>query len=301
MLAITFGTPGLLYLYYGYSLLTNEMLRGWDAQREGTVSPPWPHWLIAFGPLLLLALLYAWQKRWGKTAVLPSSNCFSTDFLWVWILAAALLVYAPLNSQRRFVQGVHVPLSILAALGFVMVVLPWLLGTRSLQGLLARPRYSTEKMSRFITALFILFMGLSNLYLFVSVTTSAVIQQPDPLFRPVDEVEAVAWLRENGDTTAVLLGDYQTGNYVAAHAGNQVVIGHWAETINYDNKEAAVAKFFDVDALDDWRQELLEQYTVTYVWYGPREQALGEFDPETADYLQPFFTRETITIYQVRN
>ncbi|MCZ7672654.1 MAG: hypothetical protein M5U34_38820 [Chloroflexi bacterium] len=103
-------------------------------------------------------------------------------------LGHALLIYAPLNSQRRFIQGVHVPLSILAAAGFVAVVVPWFLSTRFVRRLLTNPRYTAVKLSRFITAVFLLIMSLSNLYLWASVSTSAVIQQPDPLFRPADEL-----------------------------------------------------------------------------------------------------------------
>ncbi|MCZ7672653.1 MAG: hypothetical protein M5U34_38815 [Chloroflexi bacterium] len=99
--------------------------------------------------------------------------------------------------------------------------------------------------------------------------------------------------------TAVLLGDYQTGNLVAARAGSRVLVGHWAETINYEAKVAQVAQFYSSSASDEWRAGLLAQYGIQYVWYGPREQALGEFQPETAVYLHPVYQNETITIYAV--
>jgi len=286
--------PGLLNLYYGYSLLTNEVLRGWDAQRESTLSPPWPHWLLAYGPLLLLAGLHAY-RQWRSGQKLSAHWLF----LWTWVLAAALLVYAPLNSQRRFVQGVHVPLSILAAAGLVEVALPWVLGTRPLRALLIHERYSEQGLTRFFIALFLMVISLSNLYVFASVSTSAVIQQPDLLFRPADEAAAVQWLRDNAARTAVVLGEYETGNYVAGQAGNPVVLGHWAETIDYAAKTAVVAQFYDVSASDAWRRDMLDRYRVAYVWYGPRERALGAFDPAAVDYLRLVYDQGTIRIYQV--
>jgi hypothetical protein len=295
-LAVIFALPGLLYAYYGYSLLSNDVLRGWDAQRDSTLSPPWPHWLLAYGPLLLLAALHAYRQGRGGHAI---SNRWL--FLWLWVLAAALLVYAPLNSQRRFVQGVHAPLSILAAAGWVEVALPWLLGSRPFRALLTHDRYSPQGLSRFLSVLFLLVMSLSNLYLFASVATSAVIQQPDPLFRPADEALMVQWLRENGAATAVLLGDYQTGNYVAGQTSNPVVLGHWAETIRYDEKVTEVARFYATTTDDAWRQSLLKQYNVHYVWHGPREKSLGDFDPAQAPYLRPIHTQGTITLYTVDN
>ena len=294
LLAASLVLPGLLNLYYGYNLLTNDVLRGWDAQRESTISPPWPHWLLAYGPLLLLAGLHAYhQWRSGEKV---SARWL---FLWTWVLAAALLIYAPLSSQRRFVQGVHAPLSILAAAGLVEVALPWLWQTRPFRALLTHDRYSELGLTRFFIALFLLVISLSNLYVFASVSTSAIIQQPDPLFRPEDEVTAVQWLRDNGERTAVVLGDYQTGNYVAAHAGNQVVLGHWAETIDYEGKTAVVADFYDAATADSWRRDLLDRNAVGYVWHGPRERALGTFNPQDADYLRPVYTQGAITIYQV--
>jgi uncharacterized membrane protein len=112
---------------------------------------------------------------------------------------------------------------------------------------------------------------------------------------------AIAWLRAAEGTTPapVLLGDYQTGNLVAARAGNQVVVGHWAETIRYDDKIAEVAQFYGGETTDAWRQALLADYNVAYVWHGPREQLLGTFAPETAVYLQPVYQNDTITIYTV--
>lgn len=288
--AVSFLIPAPLYLYYAYTLQTNAVFRAWDAQ-AGTPSFPWPHYLLAYGLMLVLGLLHWWKRPQQR-------HRFA--MLWLWVLAVALLLYAPLNPQRRFIQGVHVPLSILATLGFVNVGLPWLAGSRAWQALVTHPRYSTAGLSRLVVVLFLAFMSLSNVYVLASVSTSAVIQQPDPLFRPRAEIVATAWLRQNGRESAVVLGEYETGNYVAAHAGQRVVIGHWAETFAYADKEEAVARFYDADTTHDWRRDFLAQHQVDYVWFGPREQTLGTFRPQTADYLQPVFSHESVTIYAVQ-
>jgi hypothetical protein len=281
--------PAPLYLYYAYVLQVNAVFKAWDVQAV-TLSPPWPHYLLAYGPMLLLAGLYAWKR--------PST--FSQfAILWAWILAVALLVYAPINPQRRFVQGVQVPLAILTAVSFAQLFIPWLERRRFWQNLLARPRYSGDSLARFITFLFLLFMSLSNVYLFASVSLSAVVQQPDPLFRPQAEIEAVQWLRENVVETAVVLGDLQTGSYIAAHAGQRVILGHWAETVDYEVKTAEVARFFDEETDDDWRWDLIQRYHVDYLWFGPREQVLGTFSPDKARYLSHIFSNDEVTIYQV--
>jgi hypothetical protein len=289
-LAFSFSLAAPLLLYYAATLYTNPVFRAWDVQAV-TPSPPLPHYLVAYGPMLLLAALYAWKRPQEQSRFL---------LLWAWIATVCLLLYAPLNPQRRFVQGVHVPLSILTTLGFVEVLLPWLWQTRPLQALLHHPRYSRAGMTRLLALAFLGFMSLANGYLWLSVAVSSVIQQPDPLFRPVTEVEAVDWVRQNVENSAVFIGDYQTGNFIPAQAGQRVVLGHWAETVDYEQRTVEVAQFYQSATPDAWRLALIEQYGIDYVWWGPRERELGGFVPETAVYLSPVYQNQTIVIYRVK-
>jgi hypothetical protein len=291
LLASTFVIPAPLYVYYAYTLQTNAVFKAWDVQ-AATPSPPWPHFLVAYGLMLLLGFWH-WRKK-------PEQRP-QFAILWAWVLAVALLVYAPLGPQRRFVQGVHVPLSIVTTAAFFHILLPRWQQSKIFKSLIQRPRYNLAGMTRLTIMAFLAFMSMSNLYVLASVATSSVIQQPDPLFRPVDELEAVAWLRQHDKGEAVsLIGDYQTGNYVAAHTPVRVMLGHWAETVDYEEKTAVVAQFYDDATSDTWRLNLISQHNIGYVWHSPREQLLGDFDPKTADYLTPIYHNDTITIYAVR-
>ncbi len=187
----------------------------------------------------------------------------------------------------------------LTAVGLVEVLLPRMQQTRFWQRLITNPRYTTTKLNRFIVALFLLWMSLSNILLLADVSRIAALTQPDPLFRPADELAAVEWLRAQKDGRAVILGDYQTGNLVAAYTGHPVMLGHWAETADYEGKVTAVAQFFDAATPDAERQALLNQFNVQFVWFGPREQALGEFQPGDVEYLTAVYQNDTITLYAV--
>ncbi len=285
-IAVLFLIPAPLYLYYLYVWQTNEVFQMWDRQ-AGTPSPPWPHYLVGFGVMLLLAGLFWWKR--------PSQRQHFA-VLWWWLTAVALLVYAPLGPQRRFIQGGHAGLSILAAAGLVLVVLPRLQRTQPWQRIIQNPRYSSAKLNRFLIILFILVMSLSNLILLADVSRIAGITRPDLFFRPRAELEMVDWLHEN-EPTAIVFAEYQSGNLIAAYAGNPVMLGHWAETVDFDSKTTAVTMFFSDEVSDHWRQELLNEYQIELVWYGPREQAVGDFDPNTAAYLTPIRQNETITIF----
>jgi uncharacterized membrane protein len=180
----------------------------------------------------------------------------------------------------------------------VQVLLPRLHRSRLWQRIIANPRYSTAKLSRFVVLLFLLGMGMSNLLLLADVSRVAALTQPELFFRPVDELAAVTWLKESSHS-GVVLGEYETGNFVAAMTGKPVMLGHWAETAYYDDKVTAVSRFFQEETPNDWRQALLTEYNITTIWFGPREQALGGFDPATAVYLTPVYQNDTITLYAI--
>ena len=131
------------------------------------------------------------------------------------------------------------------------------------------------------------------------VSVSAVVQQPDLLFRLQPEADAAAWLRAHTPPDAVVLGAYQTGNYVAGRTTRPVVVGHWAETVAFDDKDASVARFFDPQTPDSWRRGLLARHDVSYLWHGPRERALGAWQPEQAAFLEPVYRQDGIVIYRV--
>ena len=288
-LALTFAIPFPLLLYYANTLATNPVFRVWDAQ-AATPSPPPPHYLIAYGVMLLLAGLL-WR--------VPSNRQFA--FLWVWIVACALLVYAPLNPQRRFVQGVQVPLAILATAGLFQLVFPWAERNRFFKWLASRPRYSVAGLERLFVVAFVVFMSISNLYVLVRTSVTMAIEQPYPLFRSTAEVDAVNWLRTQTPHSAVVLGAYETGNYVASQAGNRVVVGHWAETVDFDARLSEVNRFYGTSVNDAWRRQILEQDHVEFVIAGPRERELGQWDPSHASYLEPAFSNAQVTIYRVHH
>ncbi len=287
-LGVAIGLAAPLALYYAVALATNPVFHAWDAQSI-TLSPPLPHYVVAYGVMLLLALLTLRRARDDAHA-----------FLWMWLVAVALLVYAPLNPQRRFVEGVWVPLSILAAVGWFEVALPWLRETRLSRWIVSRPRYSIAGLERLLTVLFLLFMSLSNAYILASVSITAALQQPYPLFRSRDEIAAVNWLRANTARADAVLAAYETGNYIAAHAGNRVVIGHWAETVDWKTKFDETEMFYRAVMGDMWRCDLLQRYRVRYVWSGAQERELGGFDPSALSCVSLKYVSDHVEIYGVK-
>ena len=284
--ALPFGFVAPLLVYYAWVLAHNPVFAAWDSQ-AATLSPPWPHYLVAYGPMLLLALPFLARR--------PQPAGYK--LLWLWLLAVGLLVYAPLNPQRRFVQGVQLPLSILAVTSLYQIILPRLAASRWFRWLAARPGYSPAGLQRFLLFQLLLFMALSNVYVITSMFITATAQQPDLLFRPEAEQMAVDWLRHNTGREQIILAAYQSGNYIAAQTANPVFIGHWAETMAFSQKQQEINQFFSNQVDNNWRQAFFHRYNIGYLWYGPCEQQLGAFIPEQLPNLTPVFSYATITIY----
>jgi hypothetical protein len=294
LLALVFLIPAPLLIYYVQSLAANPILRAWNAQAV-TLSPNPLHFVLAYLPYLALALagirlLPAVEPRRRQGLIL----------LWLWVVAVGLLLYAPLNPQRRFVEGVQVPLAILATVGLYGRIFPWLVSTGLFQRLAQRPRYSAAGLRRFILVLLILLTSVINLYLYSATLINMISIQPYPLFRPIAEREAMEWLGANTSEQDVVLGSYWTGSYLPYAGGRPVVVGSRYMTIDFFARLVQVERFFDSATTQEERLALLAQNSVDYIFWGQVEQAMGPPAVLQAPYLEPVFANERVTIFRVR-
>jgi len=279
--------PLPLIIYYYVVFTTNPVFRAWWEQAS-TPSPHPLHYLLAYGPFILaipgIMALIREKEEEGLLLV-------------AWAVIIPPLLYLPLNPQRRFVEGLHIPLSILATIGVYRYLLPGMESSRLWAWITSHQRYESRSLRRFVlVALFLLTLP-SNLYVLASLGVTA-IQHPYPFYHEQAEVEAVDWLAAHTSSDDTVFTTYWTGSYVAARAGNRVFLGHWAETMNYAQKTEEAKTFFG-QASDEWRKELLREYNISYLFYGPRERALPGFEPEGKPYLVESYSNRLVTIYRV--
>jgi hypothetical protein len=270
--AIALAIPAPLLLYYWDVLRTNPVMRAWAAQAV-TGSPHPLHYLLAYGAMLALA----WPARGRR----------DLGLLWIWVLAAALLVYAPVNAQRRFVEGVQVPLAILAAAGLV-------------SAFPARPEDGRRRARGAIaaTATVVAVLAVSNLYLVVRLGVKTAYEQPDPLFRARDEVAVVDWAGAHLPAGSVVLASPSVGSLIPARTRLRTVVGHWAETPGFASRSKRVREFYSLPRADPWRPLFLEAEHVDYVFIGPHERALGDHDPgRDPGTAPPLFRAGDVAIY----
>ena len=245
--------------YSAWIFATEPVYATWAAQNR-ILSPHPLHYLAAYGVPLALAA-FAVRDAWRSKG--------PTWLALAWVVTVPLLVYLPFNLQRRLVEGVQVPLSLLAALG---------VSSFRLEGLRLRV----------VLGVLLIGLSLTNVML-VAGNCLALRGLPAPIYRDAGEVAALDWLNERVKPDDVVLAAYETGNYLPARVGARAFVGHGPESVHADEKKALVSRFFDATTDDDWRRQLLAQYNVDYVFWGPAERRLGKFTPYVAPYLQPMY------------
>jgi hypothetical protein len=232
------AAPVMIYDFYVYN--TNPALAAWSSQNLTPSLPPWDY-ALGYGLVLLLAFggLAAAFRRRERTDL----------FLLAWVGSVAVLLYVPFALQRRFITGLHVPLTLLAALCLERIVWPKVRARRQ----------------ALVTGLIIAFTAVTNLFVPL-VSVAGVAQGRPPLVMTGDEAAACAWLGENTMWTDTVLAPPESGQFIPAWAGNRVVYGHPFETIDAGAKEAEAARFYSLEASTAERRDLLERYGVRYVF-----------------------------------
>lgn len=242
--------PGVGYLLYLNR--TNEVLREW-LRITDTRSPAPQEYVFGFGILAVLAVagfVLLWRRR--------SDN---GRLLLVWAVVQAAFLYAPINFQRRLVEGLQVPLAIAASIAVFWIAKKFL-------------KVGAAPYRKFYLAGVIIFCSITNVGFIVGQVAargnaSAVDSRR---YVSVDLVAAFEWLRQV-DPEAVLFSHYLTGNIGPSMTGSRVFLGHYGQTINSDEKGAQVTAFYTGAMVDAVARELFAKNGVRYVIYGPFERA----------------------------
>ena len=257
-----------LAVYTWWAFAADPVLRQWKWTRSQNHSPHPVHFLLAYGLLLPLAF---WKLPRIWKAGRPKQ-------LWLlaWVLAFPLLVYAPIDMQRRLAEGFWVALVTLA----LFTLQSW-------------PQPRAQRWRWLFLPAF-----LSTLILLTSTALGA-LTPSGPLFRPAGETAAFEHLNATADNQSVVLSAYETGNPLPAWAPVFVVIGHGPESVHLEELSPRVAAFYQPGTPDSRRLALLDEFGVDFVFRGPVERALGDWNPAEAEYLSLVFQQGGYEIYRV--
>jgi len=227
-------------------------------------------------------------------------------FLRGWFLANLIIIYLPLHFAVMLLTGFQFVMAVLATDWLFDRFLPWLqkrvgrlegwkvgrLGSWKVG------RLGGWEIGRLVPVLFLLLVLPTNLYLlawrFIDLNRHSY-----PFYLHRDEVAAMRWLDEHADPNDVVLSAFVTGHFIPGLAGNKVFLGNAVMTLDFVRKREMVKAFFDSATPDSERQALIREYGIRYVFYGPAEQALGDYDPGSSPFFREVFSSPRVKVYRV--
>lgn len=246
--------PMPIYIYLVTS--SNAIYRGWMGQNQ-TYSPLPIFFMLGYGLLFGLAVVGGW---WAERRS-PASNRSRWQFITTWVVGTALLLYVPLNFQRRFVEGLHLPIVLLTTAGFYYLVRGW------------RPAIQARRANQFV-----ILTSLSTFLVLGTFFGNIYARGGNGDFHPLylygEEVSAMNWLKANSSLTDTVIAGPITGSYIPAFAGNRTFYGHDLETINRAQKIELLRQFFQFKMTHDEMIAFAREYGIRYVYFGPEEARL---------------------------
>lgn len=267
---------GLGLGYQLLELITNPVLKTWSAQNI-LLSPDPVNYFVGFGLLIFLALIggenYLQDDKEEKSLII------------VWFAASLILPFFPVNFQRRFIEGAHIPLAILASEGLFFLV------------------NKQAKTSRLI------FIGITIFILALS-SISLVIRDIKDIskestagyyyFILKEEKTALSWLKENSKIDDGIMANWFYGNIIPGLTGRRVYLGHKIQTPDFDKKVEQINLFL-LNKDDDSAYKFLKENNLKYIFLGKNDSMIiYGFKPEEKPYLTKAYDKEDIKIYKVK-
>lgn len=267
-------------LWQKYLLAREPVFQLWTKSIHGA-SPVPLSYLAGFGLLIPLALPGA-VRLWNADALRKGGGAFSIMPL-LWVALTALLVYAPFDFQRRLIQGVHIPLSLLAGCGILLLF-----------DRLKIPRAGGARPT--VLALVLLLLVPSHVDR-MRRDIAAYAAGGAPHYLNLEYFDAFRWLRDNSDPDDAVLSSIQTGHFLPAFAGNRVFLGHGELTIGAHQKTEQTERFFSGTMNRSTARSFLDYAAVHYILVSPVERSFGAEWLELWEEARPLYRNSLITIY----
>jgi len=266
--------PGVAYASYLNS--TNEVLREWLRVTDTFSPPPWEY-ALGFGVVGLLGVLGLWLLWKGGN---PAGR-----MLVLWAFIQSILLYLPISIQRRFVEGLQLPLSIAAS-----VAVFWI----ARQGFSRTSRFGR----RLLLVGVVVFASLTNIGFLIG---QIVVTRPTSIdsrrYVSLGLMQAFGWLK-TARPDSILFSSYLTGNIAPSMTGLRVFLGHYAQTLSSDEKGTLVTAFYTNSMTDEEARQLFTRYRVRFIVYGQYEREISStFEPPR--WLKVAFQNDSATVFEV--
>ncbi|NMC54489.1 MAG: hypothetical protein GYA48_12725 [Chloroflexi bacterium] len=279
--------PGLYsFLLTALDPLWNRILD--QFANAGVFTPSPPHLLILMGIPLILALL---QVLLGRMYDLKGKSDYQL-FILGWFLISFVLIYLPVDYQIHMLNGWQIPIGILAVEFWVEKAAPWLVRKLRVGNNFSQIRFQW-------IASFILIAAVIPTNIYLLLWRFIDLRRFDyPYFLERAEVDALSWLEENTQEDDVVISSLTIGQYIPAWSGNKAFLAHWAQTVDYFEKEEFVKHLYQGNPLTLSQKAYLDLFSVDYVFLGPAEASMGGLDASATPELREVFQQGAVRIYQ---
>lgn len=273
--------PALIYYWL---LVSNDWVIQQKAMQNITLTPS--------GWLLLVSYGFLWPAIVaGVYFLAKTKKALETKWLFVlaWLPAQIILIYSPLDFQRRLTTGLHITIALLASFGLIYL------------HNIIKNKYTRNSSKFFLTPLLITTLGLLLFFstLFNFTREIYIVKTQNPLlYFSSDEKSMFDWINSQTNEQSSFLALKEYGNFIPGQTGRRVFVGHGVETAN------AISKF----QLAEWAYasntttpeviSILQKNNIDYVVFSENENTLSSKLKESPT-LTKEFKEETIEIYSV--
>ena len=258
---------GPMVAYMVWAIYTDPVLAGWNRQNQ-TPTLGIPDFIISFSPMLLLALV-------GVYAALNHKLTSARPIL-IWLILGCLLINIPFSLQRRLIVGLFIPVAGMAVIGL-----------DAIRGL-------KPKIYRWIN-LGLIPITLPTLLIILALPVSGILTHNSMLYTTQDESRALQWIANHTPPNSLVLASPTMGLMVPAFTGRRVIYGHPFETVNAKVEEQAVLTYYSGEQSASQEDQFIAQRGINYIFYGPREAALGR--PSDLSELPVVYQSGDVTVY----
>jgi len=263
---------------YTYIMFTMPSFSDWNTQ-NALDTPKFLHVMFGYGFMFFsfLAVLLYCILNYKK--INPE-----TKFMLYWIAAVLILIYSPFNMQRRFFEGAHIPFGIITGIFLFLILRPYL-----------NSKFS-KKIPVTIIVLILISLLPTNIYHFYNKTINIDNGRGNDPYAVNNyiypkEHEALLWLKDNSEPGSIVISTYNIGNYIPSYMNQRVYLGHWAQTIDFEQKTIDIENYF----------KGINNITLqkpAYVWYGVDEKILNpDFSLSNSEKI---FENSKVTLYKLK-
>ena len=300
----------------------NEIAK-WDKATQTPVE--FNEYIMAIGPTfflgligMILIIIQSVKNNFNRTKILKEeniendiknvglTNSINNSFLLIlsFPIATFLLVFVlwpyllDINRIRFLQVPIFIPFAIFSAIAILQII--------ELVG-------NVIKKARFIKNIYLfkicalIFVISALLYITLPALKHGIMREVT-MFPPGDNliypdkkwVEAMNWLNKNTKRNEVVLATFHASGLIPGLAGNTSYSGHPWSTVNFNEKEALITKFFQSQMSENEAKQFFKDGYINYIFYGYQEKSFGGDINKYENLITKIYETPAVTIYQIK-